>query len=287
MTQSHISHDALTSPAVCPDAAPILTDAAECLRQYYGARFGDLTVERVVVGVFFTGVKLSNGCAGVAYTPPEAIQRASTRILKGQPAGYRGRRAADLLDGDMPRPFDGIVRLATLNALSVPILADHTEASTSGDDLSAMERLFVGRRICMVGAIIPLLRRLEKLATAEIIVVDKKKETQSEASLGRFVPVTELEAALAGCETAVFTGASIANGSFTYLLDHVAKGAAVAVVGPTAAFVPQPLFRRGVQAVGTSVVTDADRALEILAEGGGAYQLFGNCVRKINLMAPA
>ena len=64
----------------------------------------------------------------------------------------------------------------------------------------------------------------------------------------------------------------------------VPKDAAIAVVGPTAGFVPEPLFRRNVAMVGTVVVTDSDQALEILAEGGGAYQLFGSCVRKINLL---
>jgi len=36
--------------------------------------------------------------------------------------------------------------------------------------------------------------------------------------------------------------------------------------------------------VGTSIVTDIDEALEILSEGGGAYQLFGTCAQKINLL---
>ena len=43
-------------------------------------------------------------------------------------------------------------------------------------------------------------------------------------------------------------------------------------------------LRRRVAMVGTVVVTDGDQAMEILSEGGGAYQLFGSCVRKINLI---
>jgi uncharacterized protein len=58
------------------------------------------------------------------------------------------------------------------------------------------------------------------------------------------------------------------------------------VVGPTAGFVPEPLFRRNVAMVGTVAVTNSDRALDLLAEGGGAYQLFKNCVRKINMVNP-
>ena len=89
---------------------------------------------------------------------------------------------------------------------------------------------------------------------------------------------------LARCETAVFTGAAIANGSMEQLISFVPADAAMAVVGPTAGFVPEPLFLRNAAMVGTVVVTDIDQALEILAEGGGGYRLFGTCMRKINLL---
>ena len=36
--------------------------------------------------------------------------------------------------------------------------------------------------------------------------------------------------------------------------------------------------------MGTAIVTDGERALEILAEGGGAYQLGQTCLRKINVI---
>lgn len=278
------STSALTSETVQPASARILGEAAECLISLYGEQLPSFSVERLVVGVFFTGVKLSNGCGGVAYTPPETIQRASTRILKGRMPNYHGMKVAQVLSCDLPGLFADIIRLATLNALSVPFLETERYTVTSGDDLSSLAQLFVGKRICMVGAIIPLLRRLNELGVAEIAIVDKKAETKEEASLGDFVPVEETEDALSRCQTAVFTGASIANGSIETLLGYVPDDVAVAVVGPTAAFIPEPLFRRKVAMIGTAVVTDSDRAIEILSEGGGAYQLFGSCVRKINLI---
>jgi uncharacterized protein (DUF4213/DUF364 family) len=272
---------ALAPPA---SSAKILAEAAECLASLYDELLPSLSVEKLIVGVFFTGVKLSNGCAGVAYTPPEMIQRASTRILKGEMPRYHGLKAAQVLNGDLPGPFADVIRLATLNALSVPFFQSGRYEITSGDDLSGFTQLFQGKRICMVGAIIPLLKRLNKLGAAEIAIVDKKKETREEAVLGHFVPVEETASALSRCQTAVFTGASIANGSIETLLGYVSEDAAVAVVGPTAGFIPEPLFRRRVAMVGTVVVTDGDQAMEILSEGGGAYQLFGSCVRKINLI---
>ena len=55
-------------------------------------------------------------------------------------------------------------------------------------------------------------------------------------------------------------------------------------MGPTAGFIPEPLFRRKVDLVSTGMVTDIDTALSVIAEGGGAYRLFGRCLQKINIL---
>ncbi|NVN92117.1 MAG: DUF364 domain-containing protein [Desulfuromonadales bacterium] len=264
----------------------ILDEVAHTLRGLYGTTLDDLVVERLVVGVFFVGVKLSNGCAGVAYTPPEAIRNAGNRILKEHTPLIRGMRAAKVMTGESAGPFAGVIRLATLNALSVPFFEDGRYRVDTSGDLSGIPSLFRNRRVCVVGAIIPFLKRLKELGAAEVTIIDRKEETkvEAEAGYGTFVLPERTAETLARCETAVFTGAAIANGSIEQLINFVPADAAIAVVGPTAGFVPEPLFRRKVASVGTVVVTDSDQALEILAEGGGGYRLFGTCVRKINLI---
>lgn len=264
----------------------ILDEAAATLRVLYGGGLDSLSVERLVVGVFFVGVKLSNGCGGVAYTPPEIVRSAGNRILKGSTPPIRGMSASAAAAGEVPGPFAEVIRLATLNALSVPFFEDGRYCVDASGDLSGVPSLFRGRRICMVGAIIPLLKKFKELDPAEVVIIDHKKETQeeAEAGYGMFVPVERTAEAIARCETAVFTGAAIANGSIEQLIGFVPGGAALAVVGPTAGFVPEPLFRRNTAMVGTVVVTDIDQALEVLGEGGGGYRLFGTCMRKINLL---
>ncbi len=264
----------------------IVDEAAAVLAQRYGTDLAALRVERLVVGVFFVGIKLSNGQGGVAYTPPEAVQNAGRRILRGGSPTVRGMRVASILAGELQHPFAGVIRLAALNALSAPLFESGRYDLDSGDDLSTRDALFRGRRICMVGAIIPLLRRLKELQPAEVIIIDRKSATKEEAKVGygTFVAQEETGRALGECETAVFTGASVANGSIAELLALTPADAAVAVVGPSAGFVPDPLFARNVALVGTAMVTDIDRALHLLAEGGGGYRLFDGCVRKINLL---
>lgn len=100
----------------------ILDEAATTLGCFYAAQLDDLIIEQLVVGVFFVGVKLSNGCAGVAYTPPEMIKNAGRHILKAESPTLRGTPAATVARGDISSPFAEVIQLATLNALSVPFL---------------------------------------------------------------------------------------------------------------------------------------------------------------------
>ncbi|MEN6330725.1 MAG: DUF364 domain-containing protein [Smithella sp.] len=286
---NHSENKAMDASLECSGSAnstAILNEAAEILRNYYGSAIESLFVEKLVVGVMFTGVKLSNGCGGVAYTPPETIRNASRRILRGSSSTVCGMSAETVLSGNIPNPFADVIRLAAINALSVPLFQDGRYILDQNNDLADLPHLFAGKRICMVGAIIPLLKRLKELSVGEIKVIDRKKDSKIEVELacGEFISPQHTADVLAQCETAVFTGATIANGTIEHLLKLVPSKATVAVVGPTAGFIPEPLFCRNVAAVGTAMVTDIDSTLDIIAEGGGAYRLFGSCVRKMNLL---
>ncbi len=268
------------------NSAVILKEAVDILHSYYGAGIGSLFVERLVVGVFFTAVKLSNDCGGVAYTPPETVAAAGCNILRERSSPLRGMPVQDVLSGALQSPFAEIIRLAAINALSVPLFQEGRYALGEGNDLSDVSHLFTGRRVCMVGAIIPLLKRLKELGAGAVQVIDFKQESGIEVELagGEFVSPKHTAETLAQCETAVITGATVANGTIEFLLALLPQETATAVVGPTAGFVPGPLFRRRVALIGTSMVTDSDTALEIIAEGGGAYRLFGRCFKKINVL---
>lgn len=267
-----------------PDSTGLLLDqTADSLHRLLGDEIGRLWIERVIVGVFFTGVKLNNGNGGVAYTPPELIRRGGVQLLDGAVRPIKGSNVAEVIAGAMDGTFAEVIRLATLNALSVPFFDSGRYQMEEGDDLAAHSDLFTGRKVCLVGAIIPLLQRLRGLGTAETIIIDQKTETDCDPVLGRRVPPADAAASLGACDTAIFTGATIANGSLPQLISMVPASAAIAVVGPTAGFVPDELFRRRVSLVGTVVVTDSDHALDLLAEGGGAHQLYRSCMRKITI----
>jgi hypothetical protein len=54
----------------------ILRETLAAISEILGPELDGLTVERAVIGLFFTGVKLSNGIAGACATPIKTIPEA-------------------------------------------------------------------------------------------------------------------------------------------------------------------------------------------------------------------
>jgi len=263
-------------------AEAIYDDVVHALRDARGEEMESLRIERLVVGVFVTGVKLSDGRGGVVYTPPELVQKAGRRILRGETSPIRGMTALAVALGGDVGPFGPAIRLAVLSALSMPVLAARAMESPLADE-AIYRPLVAGRRVCMVGAIVPFIDYLLQFGPAELVVADHKHETLVEARGCTTIADECVSEALAACDTAILTGATIPNGTLPGLLEAVAADAVVSVIGPTAGILPEPLFDRGVSVVGTTLVTDVDQALDILSEGGGMYPMFDYCMRKINL----
>ena len=103
--------------------SPILDETIAAIGGILGPGLDAITVERVVVGLFFTGVKLDNGvagaCADAARTIAETVCCPSSAMAMPFPGKLNGRPAADLareaLSGHGIRRAVGI---ATVNALA-------------------------------------------------------------------------------------------------------------------------------------------------------------------------
>jgi uncharacterized protein (DUF4213/DUF364 family) len=101
----------------------ILQETAQLVRQKLGSDFEKLTIERIAVGLFFTGAKLSNGAGGVSYTPvkdiPQAVCCPSSAGRIFDPVKIKGMKAADVLAAlPSDEPIKAAIAIATLNALS-------------------------------------------------------------------------------------------------------------------------------------------------------------------------
>ncbi|MFZ3130980.1 MAG: DUF4213 domain-containing protein, partial [Desulfosporosinus sp.] len=111
----------MNSPDFSPGA--ILRETHEHIQSVLGDEINGITLERVVIGLFFTGVKLSNGIGGICFTPiktiPEAVCCPSS--AKAMPSSGRliETPVVELLQGlYKSNSLRKAISIAALNALS-------------------------------------------------------------------------------------------------------------------------------------------------------------------------
>ena len=84
----------------------------------------------------------------------------------------------------------------------------------------------------------------------------------------------------------VITGSAIANGTLDRLLELSCDARKIAVVGPTASMVPDPVFDRGVDYFGGVQVKDARLLMTVLSEAGGTPQMKREAVDLVTYTRP-
>ncbi len=267
----------------------VIDETIGLICELYQKRLQTITIDRIIAGIFFTGIQLSNGYSGISYTPIIEIHSEGGCIhVKGkqrEPFRFKGAPVAEIFSLDANDLLVRTIQISTLNALSVNFLTeDRYRFVGDQDPLDLLDLSRLGK-VAMVGAIPPFLKRLKQETQLKFHLIERKRESVEDDETRFLVPEDAIPEVLPQCDTVIITGAAIANGTMEMLLDLAKKDATVVVAGPTAGFLPDALFARGVSIVSTVVVAEPERTLDLLAEGKGAYQLFAEkCLRKINLL---
>jgi uncharacterized protein len=268
----------------------ILSETIAAMGPILGPDFDEITVERAVIGLFFTGVKLSNGVAGACATPiktiPEAVCCPSSAMAMPFPGKLRGRRAADLareaLGADGLRRAVGI---ATANALADYCWhrRPHPEIELrAGVDAFDATEIRGNDRVVVVGAFVPFLKELKRRGQS-YLVLEQDPATLKPDELPFFRPAEQARAILPQADVALITGSTLVNATLEDLLAMIRPEARVTIVGPTVGMLPDVFFARGADVLGCVRITEPDQFLDLLAEGGSGYHFFGRSAQKIVL----
>ena len=266
----------------------ILEEAAGLVKQTLGDDFDDITVQRVVIGLFFTGVKLSTGTGGMCYTPikdiPQAVCCPSSAGRIFDPVKVEGMPVGAVLPALTSRePMKTAVAIATLNALSATCWE---RGSTGGYaikmkmDAQDAVRMPVEKSVAVVGAFIPTLRALKQRG-GTWWVIEQDPRTLKGDELDHFVAAEKSSEVIRQADVLIITGVTLVNHTLEGLLDAAQPGTEIAVMGPTASLLPEPLFNRGVRIVGGVWVKKPDDLLNILSTGGSAYHVFDHIATRI------
>lgn len=266
----------------------ILQETVASLQNALGPEMAALRVERAVIGLFFSGVKLSNGVGGICFTPvkdiPESVCCPTSAAAIPAAGKLKNKPVSFYLEGlQSGKPLKKALAIAVLNALSATLWRRQPPQGY---------RLIYGRdplddaivpdeaRVVVVGALAPYLKML-KARGKPFSILEKDPRTLKHDELPYYVEPAGAIASIAAADWLIVTGTTLINDTLEDILAATKTGTEIIVVGPTASMLPGAFFRRGVRAVGGIIATHADALLDLLAEAGSGYHFFGASAEKV------
>jgi uncharacterized protein len=274
--------------------SPILAETIAAIGGILGPGLEAIRVERVVVGLFFTGVKLDNGVAGACATPlatlahtvccpSSALAMPFPGKLKGRPAGELAREA---LSGHGIRRAVGI---AAVNALADCCWRRRPHPGVTliaGVDAFDAAEIRHGDKVVVVGAFVPFLKELKRRRQS-FVVLEQDPATLKADERPFFRPAAEAAQIVPEADVVLITGSTLVNATREDLLALARAEARVAVVGPTVGMLPDAFLARGADVLGSIRIREPDAFLDLLAEGGSGYHFFGRSAEKVVLVRAA
>ena len=219
----------------------------------------------------FCAIELEDGSIGFSYVWLGAVDDS----LRARPAAraFPGMEAVALARGYASRdPAAKAVGFAAINALSQQLFSRASwTPPAAGDSLGEIEPK-AGEHIGMIGLFRPLIPRVSA-ARAQLTVLELNPALAGEHESYR---VTLDPADLASCDKVVSTCSVMLNDTLDAVLAACRNARYFAIVGPTAGCVPDPLFARGVDAIGGRRVVDAEAFRDAFCKG----EKWGACAAK-------
>jgi uncharacterized protein len=270
---------------------PILKETLAAIDAILGSELDKLKVERAVIGLFFTAVKLENGSAGACATPirsiPEAVCCPSSVMAMPFPGKLCGRPARDLAaEALSPHGIRRAAGIAAMNALADTCWKrrPHPEIELrAGIDAFDAAEIRAGEKVVVVGAFVPFLKELKRRGQP-YLVLEQDPRTLKAEELPFFRPAEKADEVVPLADVLLVTGTTLVNDTLEPLLRLAKPQCRVAMVGPTVGLLPDAFLSRGAQILGSIRIRRPDEFLDVLAEGGSGYHFLGRSAEKVVLV---
>lgn len=272
----------------------VIADTIDILVEKSPTPLEEIWIDDLVIGIFFTGVKLSTGHAGCAFTPigeiPEAVCCPTTAARMPQAGNFEDSPVSEIIQYSLDtNVLKSAIGVATLNALSQYILESKNGTEYQGvidkDGFNLLE-IQPHETVSLIGAFGPYIRRLKTMGNP-FFIIEKNPQTLRLDEMKYFKPESEMRDALEKSRVVIMTGTSIVNHTIDHILSLLRNGIRAAIIGPTASMIPDAFFRRGVHVMAGIQIQKPDTMIKILRQGGSAYHLMKECGEKIAFVHPA
>ena len=225
--------------------------------------FGIVTLQDGSAGLYYAWLGEAQKGMGSRYDPRAFIGQAPVELARYIVADNEA---------------DCSLGMAAINAITRHVF--HKAGFTSGaaPDSMGMLELAGADHVGMVGYFPSLVRRIRDKGI-RLTVIEKKPQFHKQQD--DFLVCADLQR-LQDCNKVLITASTLLNNSIDEALECSRAAQNRVIIGPTAGFFPDPLFARGVSAIGGAEVRNALEARERLRTNLGP----GESARKFLLSAP-
>jgi uncharacterized protein (DUF4213/DUF364 family) len=223
-------------------------------------------------------VVLDDGSAGLFFALlGDTLHRLHSELQHADTAGRSPLALArGIVDDD---PVTRAVALGAISAISQHLFARVGYEPPDARNAMGGTGFTPGDHVGMVGLFPSLARRLREQGIPLTVLELRAEKVSREPGF----EVTLDPGRLRGCNRILCTASTLINGTLDSVLASVADAEHVALIGPSASCFPDPLFARGIRAVGGARVVDSAALAQRLAQG----EAWGNAVRRYVIEADA
>ncbi|MFX1325753.1 MAG: Rossmann-like domain-containing protein [Promethearchaeota archaeon] len=247
-----------------------------------------LKVAKVVIGLGYTGVEVSNyankSFLGLAATLPTVVNITDCSKIKFA-GNLTNKPISELLSWSLEIPsIKKIIGIATLNGLSQHVMEVNNTYLDLREDLLSYLKIEQSSKVMVIGLMKPLIRKLVKNTNLITIIEDLISVPPEFNSINFRTNIEQLKPEELYIDVLFCTGTTLINNTIDKILTlFKRKAQKIAIIGPSASLIPDILFDNGVDIVGGMKISDIEATFKVLQEGGGT-KLFKQFGKKYNLI---
>ncbi|MHA1263910.1 MAG: Rossmann-like domain-containing protein [Candidatus Helarchaeota archaeon] len=238
-------------------------------------------------GIRFTGTLLDEGSCGLCFSALIKVPFQRNKFFQNYTTLKKVKIRTILSTlSNVKSELDKIIGLSILNAISQAIIKKKLHTYHIQFDTDPIYHLSLKSTdfVVMIGAIGKLYFQLQG-RVRDVIVIDDRLQS---------LPLSQIKSSdvktpdntqhyLNKADIVIITGSAFVNGTLESLLEWATAAREIAIVGPTAGFIPEPLFERGATMISGMQVLQPEMVLQIIAEDGGTPHFKAYC-RKYNIL---
>jgi len=207
----------------------------------------------------FGAIRLTDGSIGVVYLglSPE-IKELGANIDKSE---FINKNPIDLAQKfGSSNDFEKTLGLGAINAISQYIFRHSNFPFDITTDSLGLLNITQGDCPGIVGFFRPLINHLKKLGI-KVIIIEKKEHLVKKTENWE---VTLNPSRLTECNKILITSTTVLNESIDEILKFCSHAEKISMIGPTAGFLPDPLFKRGLDIVGGSFISNSNLFMDLI-----------------------